>query len=78
MWSLGKGFDETFGLVKAARGVASPNIGFTCQVGAGAAAGAGDAAVGAASGAVMHTAQPGAAPAAGNVAHAVGTRPHSS
>jgi hypothetical protein len=35
MWSLRKGFDETFGLVKAARGVASPNIGFTCQVGRG-------------------------------------------
>ena len=31
MWKLGKGYYEVFETVKAVRGVASPNIGFSCQ-----------------------------------------------
>lgn len=32
MWSTGQAYEETFAAVKATRGVASPNIGFTCQL----------------------------------------------
>ena len=32
MWKLGKTYYEVFETVKAVRGVASPNIGFSCQV----------------------------------------------
>jgi dual specificity MAP kinase phosphatase len=32
MWKLGKSYYEVFEVVKAIRGVASPNIGFSCQV----------------------------------------------
>ncbi len=32
MWKLGKSYYEVFETVKAVRGVASPNIGFSCQV----------------------------------------------
>lgn len=32
MWKLDQGYDEVFQAVKAIRGVANPNIGFTCQV----------------------------------------------
>ena len=31
MWRNGQTFDEAFAAVKAARGVANPNIGFVCQ-----------------------------------------------
>ena len=34
MWRTGQTFDEAFAAVKAQRGIANPNIGFTCQVGA--------------------------------------------
>ena len=33
MWKRAAGYDEVFQEVKAARGVANPNIGFICQVG---------------------------------------------
>ncbi len=32
MWKLGQPYDEVYQAVKAMRGVANPNIGFTCQV----------------------------------------------
>ncbi|GLC37087.1 hypothetical protein PLESTB_001393100 [Pleodorina starrii] len=32
MWRSGKPYDEVFAAVKAVRGVANPNIGFTCQL----------------------------------------------
>lgn len=32
MWKLGKPYDEVYQTVRALRGVASPNIGFTCQL----------------------------------------------
>lgn len=32
MWKLDKPYDEVFAAVKAIRGVANPNIGFTCQL----------------------------------------------
>ncbi len=32
MWKQNKTFDNTLAAVKAIRGVANPNIGFTCQV----------------------------------------------
>ncbi len=32
MWRHGQCFEEAFAAVKAARGVANPNIGFVCQV----------------------------------------------
>lgn len=32
MWKRGQPFDEVLTAVKAIRGVANPNIGFTCQV----------------------------------------------
>uniref|UniRef100_A0A061SBV6 Protein-tyrosine-phosphatase mkp1-like n=1 Tax=Tetraselmis sp. GSL018 TaxID=582737 RepID=A0A061SBV6_9CHLO len=32
MWKLDQSFDEVFAAVKAIRGVANPNIGFTCQL----------------------------------------------
>ena len=32
MWKQMKTFDDTLAAVKAIRGVANPNIGFTCQV----------------------------------------------
>ena len=32
MWRLDKPYDEVYTQVKAIRGVANPNIGFTCQV----------------------------------------------
>lgn len=32
MWRNGQCFEEAFAAVKAARGVANPNIGFVCQV----------------------------------------------
>jgi protein-tyrosine phosphatase len=32
MWKQGRSYDEVFAEVKAARGVANPNIGFICQV----------------------------------------------
>ena len=32
MWKQNKTFDSTLAAVKAIRGVANPNIGFTCQV----------------------------------------------
>ncbi|GFR42894.1 hypothetical protein Agub_g3886 [Astrephomene gubernaculifera] len=32
MWRCGKPYDEIFAAVKAIRGVANPNIGFTCQL----------------------------------------------
>ncbi len=32
MWKLGQPYDEVYQSVKAIRGVANPNIGFTCQV----------------------------------------------
>ena len=33
MWKRAAGYDDVFQEVKAARGVANPNIGFICQVG---------------------------------------------
>jgi dual specificity MAP kinase phosphatase len=33
MWQRSASFDEVLASVKAARGVANPNIGFTCQAG---------------------------------------------
>ena len=32
MWRSGSSYDEVFSQVKQARGVANPNIGFTCQL----------------------------------------------
>ena len=32
MWKQNRTFDDTLAAVKAIRGVANPNIGFTCQV----------------------------------------------
>jgi dual specificity MAP kinase phosphatase len=32
MWKLGKPYDDVYQIVRALRGVASPNIGFTCQL----------------------------------------------
>ena len=32
MWREGLNYDEAYSRVKAARGVANPNIGFTCQL----------------------------------------------
>ena len=32
MWRLDRPYDEVYTQVKAIRGVANPNIGFTCQV----------------------------------------------
>eukprot|EP00887_Chlorella_sp_A99_P007946 scaffold12.g7946.t1 len=39
MWKQEAGYDEVFAAVKAARGVANPNIGFICQAGPGRGAG---------------------------------------
>ena len=32
MWKHGHSYEDTFNVVKQARGVANPNIGFTCQL----------------------------------------------
>ncbi|XP_020108165.1 protein-tyrosine-phosphatase MKP1 [Ananas comosus] len=32
MWREGQSFDDAFGLVKSARGIANPNMGFACQL----------------------------------------------
>ena len=32
MWRSNRAYDEVFAAVKAIRGVANPNIGFTCQL----------------------------------------------